>query len=170
MEGITERFTVSLTDRELVIGAIDSGRKKRLHLTAGEALTLLDILRKEESKLKQMAHENEAYKNGCECALHGTPSDNPHEHGSKLWTSWNKGFSITFREVKAKREMLEHEFDGETLKIEIPEELRNNFMQFCDELKKIASEYPPGTFRTLKHIDFEWTDFNIEIGEETCLL
>ncbi len=55
MEGIIQKFTINISDREFVIGAIDSGEKKRLRLTALEALELLKVLRNEEDKLKAMA-------------------------------------------------------------------------------------------------------------------
>ena len=54
MKGITEKFTIRITDNGM---AILSGEGKSLHFTAGEALMLLDILRNEEPKLKQMAEE-----------------------------------------------------------------------------------------------------------------
>ena len=46
MEGITDRGIFIL-----------SGEEKSLHFSPGEALMLLDILRKEESKLRKMAEE-----------------------------------------------------------------------------------------------------------------
>ena len=54
MEGITEKFTIKITDRGIVIL---SGEEKSLHFTPVEALMLLDILRNEESKLRKMAEE-----------------------------------------------------------------------------------------------------------------
>ena len=54
MKGITEKFTIRITDGGM---AILSGEGKSLHFTAVEALMLLDILRNEEPKLKQMAEE-----------------------------------------------------------------------------------------------------------------
>ena len=54
MNGITERFTIRITDSGM---AILSGEGKSLHFTAGEALMLFDILRNEEPKLRQMAEE-----------------------------------------------------------------------------------------------------------------
>ena len=54
MKGITEKFTIRITDSGLVI---ISGAEMSLHFTAGEALMLLDILKNEEPKLKQMAEE-----------------------------------------------------------------------------------------------------------------
>ena len=54
MEGVKEKFTIIITDSGM---AILSGEGKSLHFTAGEALMLLDILRNEEPKLKQMAEE-----------------------------------------------------------------------------------------------------------------
>ena len=54
MEGVKEKFTIRITDSGM---AILSGEGKSLHFTAGEALMLLDILRNEEPKLKQMAEE-----------------------------------------------------------------------------------------------------------------
>jgi hypothetical protein len=54
MKGMREKFTVRITDSGVVIR---SGEGKSLHFTAGEALMLLDILRNEEPKLKQMAEE-----------------------------------------------------------------------------------------------------------------
>lgn len=170
MEGITERFTVSITDRELVIGAIDAGRKKRLHLSAEEALTLLGLLRKEEPNLKQLAMEDQAYKNGLYRAQNGTPSDNPHEEGSKLWAAWNKGYSEKIREIKSKREMLEHEYTGEVLKVRVPSNFRDDFEYFCDELKKLVLEYPPGAFRNLRRIDIDWTEIRIELAMDGNVL
>lgn len=55
MEEITEKFTIKITDQGLIITA---GKEKTLSFTAGEALMLLDILKNEESKLRQVAHEN----------------------------------------------------------------------------------------------------------------
>ena len=57
MEGVKEKFTIRITDSGM---AILSGEGKSLHFTAGEALMLLDILRNEEPKLKQMAEEARA--------------------------------------------------------------------------------------------------------------
>ena len=54
MKGITEKFTIRITDSGM---SILSAEEKSLHFTAGEALMLLDILRNEEPKLKQMAEE-----------------------------------------------------------------------------------------------------------------
>lgn len=54
MEGITEKFTIKITDSGFVIL---NGEEKGLHLTPVEALMLLDILRNEESKLRKMAEE-----------------------------------------------------------------------------------------------------------------
>ena len=54
MEGITEKFTIKITDRGIFIL---SGEEKSLHFSPGEALMLLDILRNEESKLRKMAEE-----------------------------------------------------------------------------------------------------------------
>ncbi len=164
MEGITERFTVSISNRELVIGAIDAGRKKRLHLSPEEALTLLGILEKEEANLKQLAMEDIAYKTGLTRAKDSTPSDNPHEAGSKQWAAWNKGYSVKIRELKSKRKMLEHEYTGEILNVRVPSKFRDDFEYFCDELKKLVLEYPPGTFRNLKRIDLEWTEVNIKLA------
>lgn len=54
MEGITEIYTIKITESGL---AILSGKGKSLHFTATQALMLLDILREEEQRLKQMAQE-----------------------------------------------------------------------------------------------------------------
>ena len=54
MEEIQEKFSIKITDKGVLI---ISGEEKSLHFTAGEALMLLDILRSEEPKLKQMAEE-----------------------------------------------------------------------------------------------------------------
>jgi len=54
MEGITEKFTIKITDRRIVIL---SGEEKSLHFTPVETLMLLDILRNEEPKLRKMAEE-----------------------------------------------------------------------------------------------------------------
>jgi hypothetical protein len=54
MEGITERFTVEMTESGV---DIRSGEGQVLHFTAVEALMLLDILRNEETELKRMAEE-----------------------------------------------------------------------------------------------------------------
>lgn len=54
MEEVVDKFTIRLTDKGMVIL---SGKKERLQFTATEALMLLDILKCEEQKLKQMAEE-----------------------------------------------------------------------------------------------------------------
>lgn len=55
MEGITERFTIKITDSGIFI--LSGKEEKSLHFSPGEALMLLDILRNEESKLRKMAEE-----------------------------------------------------------------------------------------------------------------
>ena len=114
----------------------------------------------------QLAMEDRAYQNGLSRAQNGTPSDNPHEEGSKQWAAWNKGYSEKIREMKSKREMLEHEYTGEILRVRVPSSLRDDFEYFCDELRKLVLEYPPGTFRSLKRIDLDWTDVRIELAAE----
>jgi hypothetical protein len=54
MEEVVDKFTIRLTDKGMVIL---SAKKERLQFTATEALMLLDILKCEEQKLKQMAEE-----------------------------------------------------------------------------------------------------------------
>jgi len=54
MEGVKEKFTIKMKDNGVdIIG----GDGKNLYFTAVEALMLLDVLRNEEPKLKQMAEE-----------------------------------------------------------------------------------------------------------------
>ena len=49
-----EKFSITLTAAgELII----SDEEKSLHFTAGEALMVLDILKREESQLRKMAEE-----------------------------------------------------------------------------------------------------------------
>jgi hypothetical protein len=57
MEGVREKFTIKITDDGVVIS---SGEEERLQFTASEALMLLDILKNEEQKLRQMADEARA--------------------------------------------------------------------------------------------------------------
>lgn len=54
MERVTEKFTIKITDNGVVIS---SGEEERLQFTASEALMLLDMLKCEEQKLRQMADE-----------------------------------------------------------------------------------------------------------------
>ena len=54
MEGVTEKFTITVAEGGLVIR---SGDGMNLRFTASEALMLLDILENEEQKLRQMAEE-----------------------------------------------------------------------------------------------------------------
>ena len=54
MEDIIEKFIIKITDRGI---EILSGDGRGLHFTAGEALMLLDALRNEEAKLRQLADE-----------------------------------------------------------------------------------------------------------------
>lgn len=54
MEGIIEKFTIKVTGEGVEILSRDG---KRMHFSAGEALMLLDVLRNEEPKLRQMADE-----------------------------------------------------------------------------------------------------------------
>ena len=54
MEEATEKFTIKITERGVVIL---NGEGKGLHLTPVEALMLLDILRNEETKLRKMAED-----------------------------------------------------------------------------------------------------------------
>lgn len=58
MDEIREKFTIKITDQGLMLTAAESGTEKTLSFTAGEALMLLDILKAEESKLRQIAREN----------------------------------------------------------------------------------------------------------------
>ncbi len=60
MEGFMKNFTVDIADQELVIGKIDCGQKKILHFKADEALMLLEVLKDEESHLKQIAKEEKS--------------------------------------------------------------------------------------------------------------
>jgi len=54
MEEITEKFTISVTDR----GVIITGKEgNRMEFSAGEALMLLDILKDEEVKLRKIAQK-----------------------------------------------------------------------------------------------------------------
>ena len=54
MEGMTEKFTVEMTESGVdILG----GDGQILHFTAVEALMLLDILKNEEAELKRMAEE-----------------------------------------------------------------------------------------------------------------
>jgi len=54
METMTEKFSITITDGgELIL----RDRKNRLHFTAGEALMVLDILKREEANLRNMAEE-----------------------------------------------------------------------------------------------------------------
>ena len=61
MEGETEKFTITVAEDGLVI---QSGDGMNLRFTASEALMLLDILKNEEQKLKQMAEEASPIKMG----------------------------------------------------------------------------------------------------------
>ena len=54
MEGITEKFTIKITDSGIIIC---SGEEKCLQFTAGEALMLLDMLKNEEQNIRKMAEE-----------------------------------------------------------------------------------------------------------------
>ena len=49
-----EKFTIKVTDNSL---EIFRGEERALHLTASEALMLLDILQNEEANLRQMAEK-----------------------------------------------------------------------------------------------------------------
>lgn len=52
MEEVTEKFTIRVTDRGLVI----TGKEENsLEFSAGEALMLLDILKDEEAELRKIA-------------------------------------------------------------------------------------------------------------------
>jgi len=54
MEEITEKFTINITDR----GVIITGKKgNSMEFSAGEALMLLDILKDEEAVLRKIAEE-----------------------------------------------------------------------------------------------------------------
>ena len=54
MEEVTEKFTISVTDRGLVI----TGKEGHsLEFSAAEALMLLDILNDEETELRKIAEE-----------------------------------------------------------------------------------------------------------------
>jgi hypothetical protein len=52
MERAREKFTISVTERGVVIRA---GSGSNVEFSAGEALMLLDILRDEEARLQSMA-------------------------------------------------------------------------------------------------------------------
>ncbi|MBW2312329.1 MAG: hypothetical protein JRF35_14895 [Deltaproteobacteria bacterium] len=54
MEEETERFTIEITEKGLVI---TGGKGLSLEFTAGEALMLLGILTEEEQRLRNMAQE-----------------------------------------------------------------------------------------------------------------
>jgi hypothetical protein len=54
MEGVTEKFTIEITEGGL---AITSGEGLSLEFAPGEALMLLDILTEEEERLRNMAQE-----------------------------------------------------------------------------------------------------------------
>ena len=54
MNGVDEKFTITVEEEGLAILDKDGGR---MRFTAGEALMLLDILRCEEAKLKKMAQD-----------------------------------------------------------------------------------------------------------------
>ena len=54
MEESKEKFTIEFTDRGIIIF---DGEGRRLEFTASEALMLLDILKNEESTLKEMAED-----------------------------------------------------------------------------------------------------------------
>ena len=49
-----EKYTIRITDNGLLIAGSEG---KKLHLTAGEALMLLDILQNEEQNLRRMANK-----------------------------------------------------------------------------------------------------------------
>ncbi len=66
MKKTKEKFTIKITDQGLVIIGADHGEEKRLYFTAVEALMLLDILRNEEPKLKQMKSEQSSFITGIE--------------------------------------------------------------------------------------------------------
>ncbi|MCP4681972.1 MAG: hypothetical protein GY864_06550 [Desulfobacterales bacterium] len=54
MDGMKEKFTIKMTDKGVAFLDKDGNR---LDFTASEALMLLDILRSEETKLKEMAEQ-----------------------------------------------------------------------------------------------------------------
>ena len=54
MEGIHEKFTITVEGKGLIILGGDGSR---MQFTAGEALMLLDILKDEEERLKRMAQD-----------------------------------------------------------------------------------------------------------------
>ena len=54
MEEIKERFTIKMTDKGVAVLGKDGNR---LDFTASEALMLLDILRSEEPKLKEITDQ-----------------------------------------------------------------------------------------------------------------
>ena len=54
MDQFTEKFTIKVTDSEVVIIGEEGNRLK---FSAGEALMLLDVLKNEEAELKKMAEE-----------------------------------------------------------------------------------------------------------------
>ena len=54
MEEVAEKFTISVTDR----GVIITGKEgNSMEFSAGEALMLLDILKNEEAELRKIAEE-----------------------------------------------------------------------------------------------------------------
>ena len=54
MEGMNEKFTISVEEEGLVILGGDGSR---MQFTASEALMLLDILKDEEERLRKMAQD-----------------------------------------------------------------------------------------------------------------
>ena len=54
MEGIHEKFVITIEEKGLIILGGDGSR---MQFTAGEALMLLDILKDEEERLKRMAQD-----------------------------------------------------------------------------------------------------------------
>ena len=56
--GMHEKFTIKITKSGIEITAIENDEQKQIHLKAGEALMLLDILKNEEDNLRNMALKN----------------------------------------------------------------------------------------------------------------
>ena len=54
MEEVAEKFTISVTDRGVIINGKEGNS---MEFSAGEALMLLDILKDEEAELRRIAEE-----------------------------------------------------------------------------------------------------------------
>ncbi len=57
MENGTERFSIKISDKGIIIISTEKDQEKSLSFTASEALMLLDILKNEEKKLHEMAQK-----------------------------------------------------------------------------------------------------------------